>query len=98
MVTTGVDRQLDGTDSTSALGVKPLSIEKALAEEPRLREEARAEEVVARLLTYGQQVEGLAGGGRSGKKQGAMQRGLGDSSANVWYPDREDARPGSRRV
>ena len=40
-------------------GVKPLSIEKALAEEPRLREEARAEEVVERLLTYGQQVEGL---------------------------------------
>ncbi|NNE78882.1 MAG: DNA polymerase III subunit alpha [Silicimonas sp.] len=40
-------------------GVKPLSIEKALAEEPRLREEARAEEVVDRLLTYGQQVEGL---------------------------------------
>jgi len=40
-------------------GVKPLSIEKALAEEPRLREEAKAEEVVDRLLTYGQQVEGL---------------------------------------
>jgi len=40
-------------------GVKPVSIEKALAEEPRLREEARAEEVVDRLLTYGQQVEGL---------------------------------------
>lgn len=40
-------------------GVKPVSIEKALAEEPRLREEARAEEVVERLLTYGQQVEGL---------------------------------------
>ena len=40
-------------------GVKPVSIEKALAEEPRLREEAKAEEVVDRLLTYGQQVEGL---------------------------------------
>ncbi|WP_146586136.1 DNA polymerase III subunit alpha [Puniceibacterium confluentis] len=40
-------------------GVKPVSIEKALADEPRLREEARAEEVVARLLEYGQQVEGL---------------------------------------
>ena len=40
-------------------GVKPVSIEKALADEPRLREEARAEEVVDRLLTYGQQVEGL---------------------------------------
>ncbi|MEM9637674.1 MAG: DNA polymerase III subunit alpha, partial [Pseudomonadota bacterium] len=40
-------------------GVKPVSIEKALADEPRLREEARNEEVVERLLTYGQQVEGL---------------------------------------
>ncbi|HDR28658.1 DNA polymerase III subunit alpha [Rhodovulum sp.] len=40
-------------------GVKPVSIEKALADEPRLREAARAEEVVDRLLTYGQQVEGL---------------------------------------
>ncbi|MBS8227295.1 DNA polymerase III subunit alpha [Vannielia litorea] len=40
-------------------GVKPVSIEKALATEERLREEARAEEVVDRLLTYGQQVEGL---------------------------------------
>jgi DNA polymerase-3 subunit alpha len=40
-------------------GVKPVSIEKALADEPRLREAAQAEEVVARLLTYGQQVEGL---------------------------------------
>ena len=40
-------------------GVKPVSIEKALADEPRLREEAKAEEVVARLLNYGQQVEGL---------------------------------------
>ena len=40
-------------------GVKPVSIEKALSDEPRLREEARAEEVVDRLLTYGQQLEGL---------------------------------------
>ncbi len=40
-------------------GVKPVSIEKALADEPRLREEANAEEVVDRLLTYAQQVEGL---------------------------------------
>ncbi|MBV0913864.1 DNA polymerase III subunit alpha [Anianabacter salinae] len=40
-------------------GVKPVSIEKALADEPRLREAAREEEVVHRLLTYGQQVEGL---------------------------------------
>ncbi|QDY68421.1 DNA polymerase III subunit alpha [Qingshengfaniella alkalisoli] len=40
-------------------GVKPVSIEKALKDEPRLREEARREEVVDRLLTYGQQVEGL---------------------------------------
>ncbi|SIO05623.1 DNA polymerase III subunit alpha [Vannielia litorea] len=40
-------------------GVKPVSIEKALATEERLREEARNEEVVDRLLTYGQQIEGL---------------------------------------
>jgi DNA polymerase-3 subunit alpha len=40
-------------------GVKPVSIEKALADEPRLREEAKAEEVVERLLNYGQKVEGL---------------------------------------
>ena len=39
-------------------GVKPVSIEKALADEPRLREEAK-DETVNRLLTYGQQVEGL---------------------------------------
>lgn len=39
-------------------GVKPVSITKALADEPRLREAAK-EEVVARLLNYGQQVEGL---------------------------------------
>ena len=40
-------------------GVKPVSIEKALQDEPRLKEEAKSEEVVDRLLTYGQQVEGL---------------------------------------
>ncbi|MBU2983125.1 DNA polymerase III subunit alpha [Lentibacter algarum] len=40
-------------------GVKPVSIEKALATEDRLREEAKNEEVVDRLLTYGMQVEGL---------------------------------------
>jgi len=40
-------------------GVKPVSIKQALIDEPRLREAARAEEVVERLLTYGQQVEGL---------------------------------------
>lgn len=40
-------------------GVKPVSIQKALADEPRLREAAKAEEVVERLLNYGQQVEGL---------------------------------------
>ncbi len=40
-------------------GVKPVSIEKALADEPRLREEAKNEEVVDRLLKYGMQIEGL---------------------------------------
>ena len=40
-------------------GVKPVSIEKALTDEPRLREAAKAEEVVKRLLNYGQQIEGL---------------------------------------
>ncbi|MGB5559471.1 MAG: DNA polymerase III subunit alpha, partial [Paracoccaceae bacterium] len=40
-------------------GVKPVSIEKALADEPRLREEAKNEEVVDRLLKYCMQVEGL---------------------------------------
>ena len=40
-------------------GVKPVSIEMALQDEPRLREEAKNEPVVDRLLTYGQQVEGL---------------------------------------
>jgi len=39
-------------------GVKPVSITKALADEPRLREAAK-EEVVGRLLTYAEQVEGL---------------------------------------
>ncbi len=40
-------------------GVKPVSIEKALADEPRLREEVKSEEVVDRMLTYAGQVEGL---------------------------------------
>ncbi len=40
-------------------GVKPVSIEKARADEPRLNEEARREEVVGRLLDYAQQLEGL---------------------------------------
>ncbi|MGH1356802.1 MAG: DNA polymerase III subunit alpha, partial [Thalassovita sp.] len=40
-------------------GVKPVSIAEALKQEERLREEARNEEVVKRLLDYGQQVEGL---------------------------------------
>ncbi|MBE3636615.1 DNA polymerase III subunit alpha [Mangrovicoccus algicola] len=40
-------------------GVKPVSIEQALKDEPRLAEMAKSEEVVNRLLTYGQQVEGL---------------------------------------
>ncbi len=40
-------------------GVKPVSIERALADEPRLRDAAKAEESVERLLTYAGQVEGL---------------------------------------
>ena len=40
-------------------GVKPVSIEKALAEEPRLREEARRDPQVERLLRIAQAVEGL---------------------------------------
>ncbi|RJE80628.1 DNA polymerase III subunit alpha [Paracoccus sp. JM45] len=39
-------------------GVKPVSITKARADEPRLREAAK-EEVVARLLDYAEQLEGL---------------------------------------
>ncbi len=39
-------------------GVKPVSITKALADEPRLREAAK-EEVVKRLLDYAEQIEGL---------------------------------------
>ncbi|MBE2275042.1 MAG: DNA polymerase III subunit alpha, partial [Rhodobacteraceae bacterium] len=39
-------------------GVKPVSIAKALADEPRLREAAK-EEVVERLLSYAGQIEGL---------------------------------------
>ncbi len=40
-------------------GVKPVSIEKALATEDRLREEARREPQVKRLLDIAQQLEGL---------------------------------------
>ncbi len=40
-------------------GVKPVSVEKALADEPRLREAARTEEVVDRLLTHASRLEGL---------------------------------------
>ncbi|HRO11533.1 DNA polymerase III subunit alpha [Amaricoccus sp.] len=40
-------------------GVKPVSIEKALADEPRLREEARKDPQVARLLGISGQIEGL---------------------------------------
>jgi DNA polymerase-3 subunit alpha len=40
-------------------GVKPVSIEKALAEEPRLREEAKRDPQVARLLGIARAVEGL---------------------------------------
>ncbi|WP_299846769.1 DNA polymerase III subunit alpha [uncultured Paracoccus sp.] len=39
-------------------GVKPVSVTKARAEEPRLREAAK-EEVVGRLLDYAEQLEGL---------------------------------------
>jgi len=39
-------------------GVKPVSITKALADEPRLREAAR-EEVVGRLLAHAEKIEGL---------------------------------------
>jgi DNA polymerase-3 subunit alpha len=39
-------------------GVKPVSITKALADEPRLREAAK-EEVVGRLLGYAKEIEGL---------------------------------------
>ncbi|MDO5606537.1 MAG: DNA polymerase III subunit alpha, partial [Paracoccus sp. (in: a-proteobacteria)] len=40
-------------------GVKPVSITKAIADEPRLREARDGEEVVARLLDYAARVEGL---------------------------------------
>ncbi|PZQ50456.1 MAG: DNA polymerase III subunit alpha [Rhodovulum sulfidophilum] len=40
-------------------GVKPVSVEKALADEPRLRDEARKEPRVKRLLDIAQQIEGL---------------------------------------
>ena len=39
--------------------MKPVSIEKALADEPRLREEARRDPQVARLLEISGQIEGL---------------------------------------
>jgi DNA polymerase-3 subunit alpha len=40
-------------------GVKPVSISQALTQEERLREAAKSEEVVDRLLNYGMKVEGL---------------------------------------
>ncbi|WP_316016087.1 DNA polymerase III subunit alpha [Roseobacter sp. HKCCA0434] len=40
-------------------GVKPVSIQQALVDEPRLKEEARQEEVVKRLLDIGSALEGL---------------------------------------
>ena len=40
-------------------GVRPVSIEKALAIEPKLRDEAKKEEIVSRLLDYAGKVEGL---------------------------------------
>ncbi|HMQ41357.1 MAG TPA: DNA polymerase III subunit alpha, partial [Paracoccus sp. (in: a-proteobacteria)] len=40
-------------------GVKPVSVTKAIADEPRLREARDSEEVVARLLDYAAKVEGL---------------------------------------
>jgi DNA polymerase-3 subunit alpha len=40
-------------------GVKPVSVTKALADEPRLREAMRAEEVVGRCLSYAEKLEGL---------------------------------------
>ena len=40
-------------------GMKPVSIEKALIDEPRLREEARSEPVIKRMLDYAKQLEGL---------------------------------------
>ena len=40
-------------------GPRNVSIEKALKDEPNLREEAQKEQNVKRLLNYGQQIEGL---------------------------------------
>ena len=40
-------------------GVKPVSIAKALKDEPKLLEEKKSSEAVARLLDYAQSVEGL---------------------------------------
>ena len=38
---------------------KPVSLDKALADEPRFQEEAKADPLVERLLSYAQQLEGL---------------------------------------
>ena len=40
-------------------GVRPVSIEKALAIEPKLKDEAKKEEIISRLLDYAGKVEGL---------------------------------------
>ena len=40
-------------------GVRPVSIEKALAIEPKLKDEAKKEESISRLLDYAGKVEGL---------------------------------------
>ena len=40
-------------------GVKPVSIKKALKDEPRLRDAVQAEEIVKRLMDYAGQLEGL---------------------------------------
>jgi len=40
-------------------GVRPVSIAKALTDEPRLKEAAKQEEIVSRLLDYSEKVEGL---------------------------------------
>ena len=40
-------------------GVRPVSIAKALTDEPRLKDAAKQEEIVSRLLDYSEKVEGL---------------------------------------
>ena len=40
-------------------GVRPVSIDKALATEPKLKDEAKKEEIISRLLDYSGKVEGL---------------------------------------